>query len=221
MPDLISYPIIFSAAMICAILREIEAPGTGKTQTRRLAFKPWTEEQRDHAGQLGPDVYLDPRGNPKDWFWCYEQWQAGVKPWLWVKETILWNGENDNFYFADKGVGTGLYKRLCADPTGRKSRPSIHMRKKYSRLSLRVTDMRMERLQDISEEDAQAEGIPFDGSKYFYGHPDKPVHKMAGARNAFPDLWDYIHGPGAWDKNPEVVMTEFTPQLKNIEAIHG
>jgi hypothetical protein len=71
------------------------------------------------------------------------------------------------------------------------------------RITLRITDIRVERLQDISEEDAKAEGVkPLD---YAAHH----VAAGYGARIAFEQLWTTINGPGAWEANPWVWVISF------------
>ncbi|OVE45700.1 hypothetical protein CBW21_22155 [Chromobacterium violaceum] len=75
-------------------------------------------------------------------------------------------------------------------------RPSIHMPRWASRILLEITDVRVERLQDISEEDAVAEGGPVD-------------HPNGTARGWFEQLWEKLNGAGSWDANPWVWVIEF------------
>jgi hypothetical protein len=74
-------------------------------------------------------------------------------------------------------------------------RPSIHMPRWASRITLRVTKVRVERLQEISEADALAEGVLLE----FYDD----------SRDAYADLWEHINGPGSWDANPWVWVVGF------------
>lgn len=91
-------------------------------------------------------------------------------------------------------------------------RPSIHMPRFASRLTLEIKTVRLERLQDITEEDAIAEGITKIG-----GCEDGVVWKDYGAApgcwrppvDSFRTLWASIHGPGTWDANPWVWVVEF------------
>jgi len=105
-----------------------------------------------------------------------------------------------------------------------KHRQAMHMPRWASRLTLTVTDVRVERLQAISEEDADAECfggnypgdvLPevFPGDREQYGHLT-----MA---QCYGRLWDHINGPGAWDANPWVVAYTFTVQRGNIDQIGG
>jgi len=220
MTSLISYPAIFSAAMVRAILREIEAPDTGKWQTRRLS-ETFVAAANPPAGQEGKVGYF----KPTVWQKRYERWQAGERPWIWVRETfgtMVWHelfvGPRPPSYHTVYRAGPHPFNRDI--PHGwtdgqDRWRPSIHMPKQASRICGPVTDMRREKLQDISEEDAIAEGsrepslVPTIGSCW-------------SERDAFAKLWESIHGPGAWEANPEVVVVQFIPQLANIGSIaHG
>jgi hypothetical protein len=102
---------------------------------------------------------------------------------------------------------------------------SIHMPRAASRLTLTVTAARVERLQEISEEDCTAEGAPIEvGHQSFIdGGPmcvpdEQRPWVYATPRAWFRDLWDSLHGPGAWDANPEVVALTFTVECQNIDA---
>lgn len=80
---------------------------------------------------------------------------------------------------------------------GLKWRPSIHMPRWASRITLEVTGVRVERLQDISEADALAEGVTFDPLMH------------TNPREAYMHLWNAINGPGSWYANPWVWVVEF------------
>lgn len=100
-----------------------------------------------------------------------------------------------------------------------KWRPSIHMFRRDSRITLRVTDVKVERLQDISEVDARGEGLfswPYidvdgdpriDGKAYqctgwHWEQQKSPYDGLSTARDAFEGLWTSINGPASWDENP-------------------
>ena len=103
-----------------------------------------------------------------------------------------------------------------------------------SRLTLTVTEVRVQRLQDISEEDAKAEGVTRcgwaedmagDGRHEWHVPAEKPG-EYPGLTNAYPspvaafwELWDHIHGPAAWNENPWVAAYTFTVQRGNIDQI--
>jgi hypothetical protein len=95
------------------------------------------------------------------------------------------------------------------------------MPRRASRLTLTVTDMRVERLQDISEADAIAEGIHrFDDGWHFERNPEPAFMRLVGIDpvKMFRWLWNSINGPEAWDKNPWVTAITFTVEQRNIDA---
>ncbi len=130
------------------------------------------------------------------------------------------------------------------EPWAGKLRPSIFLPRWASRLTLTVTDVRIERLLDISEADAIAEGIVFrdfgeyvpngqmsiDGGKTFHGfkprqhdgwHWGEAIHPdqcLGSARSAYCNLWNHINGDGAATANPWVVAYTFSVDRKNIDA---
>ncbi len=103
-------------------------------------------------------------------------------------------------------------------------RPSIHMPRWASRLTLTVSEVRVERLRDISEADAIAEGVSNgmrpDGSPFW-----APPAGFGGtrfidtARHAFADLWKTIHGHESWAANPWVAAISFTVTPANIDSL--
>lgn len=231
-------PILFSGPMVRALL-----DGT-KTQTRRvLRGVPDAPQPDCHPNHTPkhPKPYLDaycsarktatnPRGMSTDWCW----WQVDDRPGqtfripyapgdrLWVRET--WSdddappGEAD--YQATIATDANLYPDEIANI---KWKPSIHMPRWASRLTLIVTDVRVQRLQEISEEDAIAEGIE---EKEFFGCPCWKIYGDTDGTVApddpiasFASLWDHCHGPGAWDADPWVVATTFTVHRGNIDQM--
>lgn len=205
-------PILFSAPMIRAILREVSAPGTGKTQTRRV-LKPQpagTPYHQDDGSWL--DVW------PTDLLPCGGYSREACKairiPYapgdrLWVREAISYDrldvdrdGILPPWYWADGNPDAGDWTR---------PKPSIHMPRWASRLTLHVTDVRVQRLQDISEDDAQAEGCPCQGDDDLCGME---------AAGWFRDLWDSLNAERApWSSNPWVVAVTFQPVLGNIDRV--
>ena len=129
---------------------------------------------------------------------------------LFVKETFELRREFDNLSPAAVGKRHGSDVLYLADqginPSGchghfewGRTRSSIHMPRWASRITLEVTDVRVQRVQDISEEDAMAEGCAGDES----GLTDH------GVKNEFAVLWNNIHGPGAWERNDWVFVATF------------
>lgn len=92
---------------------------------------------------------------------------------------------------------------LDSEERGFPWRPSIHMPRWASRILLEIVSVRVERLQDISEEDAIAEGVLNSEKPLIEGGKNLTV--MAG----FIDLWESLNGPGSWEKNPWVWRIEF------------
>jgi len=87
---------------------------------------------------------------------------------------------------------------------GDRWRPSIHMPRWASRITLRITDVRVERLQDISEGDARAEGCPYPPE-----WAGRFMDRDETAKTWFKSLWNHIHGPDAWQENPWVWVISF------------
>lgn len=206
-------PILFSASMVRAIL------AGRKTQTRRV-LKPQpdflggsgTETDRSSWGwEDGDGGYVllsadpmdsstrqyKPRWAVRDRLWVREKWSgphlgsdANNRPCNWRKYDPIW-------YWADGNPETGDWSR---------PKSSIHMPKWASRITLLVTGVRVERLHDITEADALAEGAPcgaFDDEGKFYEGKGTHVSGFAG-------LWDHINGSGSWDANPWVSVTTFS-----------
>ncbi len=219
-------PILFSAPMVRALLA-----GT-KTQTRRIVkpqplWQPaksmrsegwsWRTEE-DKPPKLGawPDALTFasampaycPYGKPGDCLWARETWEI--------------------FSQQFEGQGTGFYLGYTADNShvelgydghtpaakdcfwyskyaGKGGRPSIHMPRKFSRITLEITDVRVQRLQGISEEDAKAEGV--EASKTVEMNDGSPCYS-----SPFQRLWLSINGvdnPASWEANPWVWALTF------------
>jgi len=129
------------------------------------------------------------------------QWYAGMK--MWVREA--WSCAEKKF----RPGGSIVYKADGVDPlpdhTGRaRWRPSIFMPRSACRLRLEITDVRVERVHDISEEDAKAEGAPWSPVT----SRDLKVH-MGGHMGGFYSLWCKINGQESWDSNPWVWVIKF------------
>ncbi len=186
-------PIIFSAPMVRAIL------DGRKTQTRR-AIKPVPTIN-------GVGAIFDEGDRQEDFvepYWVFPETCKYGKPGdlLWVRETWAPLADcvvlNCAYYRLDHEEARSSGSRVDV-----KWRPSIYMPRWASRITLRITDIRVERLQDISEEDAKAEGVkPLD---YAAHH----VAAGCGARIAFEQIWTTINGPAAWEANPWVWVISF------------
>jgi hypothetical protein len=210
-------PILFSGPMVRAILKEIEKPGTGKTQTRRLFH-------HDPSRTVVRTAYT-----PGDRLWVRETWNAIhlMEEDLRVPDEIP--TESYEGYWTPVYAATDPQAMDHPDDRGFKWRPSIHMPRWASRISLEVTGVRVERLQDISVMDAKAEGfsaVTKDGSLFKYGIPDRdglPGTDNDGwpwadwerdPRKAYSRLWELINGKRTpWASNPWVWVIEFRPYL--------
>lgn len=134
----------------------------------------------------------------------YPVWQPGDR--LWVKETWTTCEECGGMeWYADANVGghgsktRHRYCRSCDHGTARWRSPRF-MPRWASRLTLLVTEVRVQRLQEISEEDAKAEGAR--------GNAGGPWG-CEGLLEDFADLWESLHGPGSWEANPWVAAISF------------
>ena len=188
-----------SAPMIRAIQREIEQPGTGKTMTRRLV-KPqplWVYANRvpvkTHDADLN-GVIKSPYGRPGDLlaftetFGSYGSYSPPGKSWEF----------SEIVYRADAG-----------DKAPDRWRPPMFMPYWVSRYTGLITDVRVERLQDITSANVKSEGVRLTGKYQFLDDADNDVAEFA-------DLWESIHGPVSWEANPWVWVYTFRPIAANV-----
>lgn len=187
-------PIIFSGAMVRALL------DGRKSQTRRT-LKPQPDTLPNGFAGLRLPYAVGDR------LWCREVWGLGVS-----------DHGNCPRYRATMDYRCG--DKIRSHHEGPFTwRSPIHMPRWASRLTLIVTDVRVQRVQSITEEDARAEGVC---ETAFW---ERAEHKVsAGApwsvdRLAFADLWNSLHGPGAWDANPWVAALTFTTHHQNIDQM--
>ena len=201
-------PIIFHGDLVRAILRG------EKTQTRRPVkpqpvFLPdavpprWRWKSRrfiaewvDKAGGLGMQDFC-PFGQPYDRLWGRETFALGEPPYFGVA------------YRADEGDNP-------EDVGGRRQKwtPSIHMPRYLSRITLEIIDVRVERVQDINESEAQAEGV-----RPAFSHPGLDgVVSQPSYRWGFWRLWDKLYAERGlgWDVNPWVWAITF----RRVESSH-
>lgn len=201
-------PILFSAPMVRAILEG------RKTQTRRVMKH---QPQRVVVPGIGPMLAIQqPRGNDR-WLWPNARNEVVAScPYgvpgdrLWVRETFIHEPAD---YCREASVSIPcrpaltVYRADVEDPREGRWTPSIHMPRALSRIDLEVTGVRVERLQDISENDALAEGA--DGPHPASWHPDAPEVGPESYRLGFRELWESINGAGSWEANPWVWVVEF------------
>lgn len=223
-------PIIFSAPMIRALL------DGRKTQTRRLL--PAAHPQLPHHNQIRMDALAFDPAKPEAWYWDGVHDRVGASyplryasgDRLWLREA--WRSASCYDDLAPSAMGGEEPVRYEADASWQtwgwgaplrshgRLRQGIHMPRWASRLTLTVTDVRVQRLQDITEADALAEGVgpvvPIEG------RPDlqwvKVKEGVAAPDYAFRLLWNSIHGPDAWAANPWVCALTFTVRQGNIDT---
>lgn len=195
-------PILFSAPMIRALLEG------RKTMTRRVV-KP----QPDYEIVGGGSCWNDPKTGKRI---CCPYGQQGDL--LWVRETWAPVGacaRGGAWYKADT--------EWPSDPYFDRWKPSIHMPRWASRLTLKLTDVSVERLQDIWEDDAVAEGLYRYEEGDYNGDPDGNDASMNEdtATSAFVHLWDSINAKRgySWESNPWVWALTFEVIRKNVGEV--
>jgi len=192
-------PILFSAPMVRALLA-----GT-KTQTRRPLRSGtwWTPEhgviRMAPAGLActGFALVPCPYGKPGDRLWVRETFakiDGQTQPWIETDYRATYK------HGARLGDALGIKKRWT---------PAIHMPRAASRITLEVTSVRVDRLQDISEADACAEGVDLQPRLVGYSKASGCRWGPQDPRAAFCDLWEQINGRGSWEANPWVWVVEF------------
>lgn len=186
------HPILFSGAMVRAIL------DGRKTQTRRVITPQPIVEPYRYGGMVvnWKDKISAPPNIASEALARFCPY-GGVGDHLWVRET--W-GIRFYQYGLERTEGEQVVYRATDDIQMRWT-PSIHMPRAYSRITLELTGVRVERAQDISEADAIAEGVDY--------IPEAPA--AMNHRTAFAGLWNSINAARGygWDVNPWVWVLEF------------
>ncbi len=203
-------PILFSGPMVRALL------DGSKTQTRRVVkpqpthFNPVGVPRRVIPTGGPSDVIRCPYGQPGDRLWVRESWQfydwtedgqpcarfAADNATTWPLRIPEEQADRLNEIWA--GLSAPENYSIDNHARDRRWRPSIHMPRWASRITLEITGVRVERLQDITRGDAMSEGCPFPN-----------MAKGEDPRKWYADLWNEINGPAAWDANPWVWVVEF------------
>ena len=223
-------PIIFSAPMVRGLL------DGRKTQTRRV-LKPWPGMQ---AGWLTMEtLHSAPSG-----YLCEVNGRLGVQmqhplagtqqpygevdamsPLGWVR---LPYAPGDRLYVREAFCPRLGYPAAIAKPHYRADddkpewrglwKPSIHMPRWASRLTLTVTEVRVQRLQEISAADSIAEGVQCATCEAMKASACHGRGCFASI-DAYRTLWNSLHGPDAWDANPWICALTFTVQHGNIDLV--
>ena len=160
------------------------------------------------TGKYEHDLVPCPYGAPGDLLWVREAWMGPLMSHAECME--YWRSGSAKFetpkhcqYAADGGPRP---EYMDADDNLRQGwKPSIHMPRWASRLTLEITEVVVERLQDISNEDAVEEGI------------GTPRDLRYAIQDGFRPLWESINGTGSWAKNPWVWVVKFTAHPINVD----
>lgn len=222
-------PIIFNAPMVRAIL------DGRKTQTRRIVkqvprwqhcgldIMEWglSACYTEKDGRHWLDIQTDVDDNSHEEIFC-PYGQPGDR--LWVRET--W-AENLVLPLEDRPGGNWIYR--ADDKYTSTWRPSIHMPRWASRITLEIASIRVERLQEMRRDDAFREGVehvnPYNVTPgllpgmpaCFKNYQKKDGWFTGDPVSSFMSLWESINGSGSWNANPWVWVIEF----REIGEIHG
>lgn len=223
-------PILMQGDMVRATLED------RKTNTRRIIDDKWFDEcvcqavdavlrsgcihsrEFRHPHQHAPTAKVCPYGKPGDRLWVRETW-------LPFRHDHIMDGKR--YAYSADSIGNGDSDR-CRVELGYKWRPSIHMPRAACRLTLEITDVRVQRVQDITSDDIIAEGV-----QYPVTEDRHPIIRLTGKcppvnyhrrinvpagetlthdellRCHFASLWDSINGEGAWKRNDWVWAIAF------------
>jgi hypothetical protein len=195
-----------------------------KTQTRRVLKLDPAPVEYDGMWMWGNGIRWGAVTNP-----TYPPLPHAPGDRLWVKEAHYLTDDGDGEYAVYAEDQTSVAEHLESMARLQRShpqvnwskhlrlRPSIHMPRWASRITLTVTDVRVQRLQDISEDDAKAEGV-----RPAFSYPGwDAVSSVPKYRWGLHEIWNSLHGPDAWDANPWVWVKTFTVQHGNIDSIGG
>ena len=228
-------PILFSTPMVQALL------DGRKTQTRRIATHPliFGNPRVEQIVLDGGDWWTGIDGGGGFSIKCP---YGKVGDLLYVRERFCWKwieakSSFEGFYYYADGQEVFHVDGFDKSPW----KPSIHMPRAASRLTLEITDIRVERLQDISDDDAFSEGLEYhksgdsmegDLAYYFKDYLCKGIEADDDGEkiiynNTFSDdpiasyktLWESINGKDSWAANPWVWVVEFKVHKKNIDNL--
>ena len=208
-------PILFSAPMIKALIEG------SKTQTRRL-IKPRSPASLFAGGWS--DLYVLDPGNAER---RAQDVPYAIGDRLWVKETWRTHKAYDDLKPSELGGEETIWPEADRDncEAHGRIRQSIFMTRWASRLTLIIEDVRVERLHNISEADAKAEGaIPMvvDEDLKFYPSPKSGSYRVGWTgtyRIGFMGIWANINGIDSWDANPWVAALTFRVIHSNIDQV--
>lgn len=212
-------PIPFTAPMVRAL------HASTKTQTRRLPKH--QPEQMDngkwHLRGIGGGCFVNCEEDIAEAMLDYLQYAVGDR--LYVREawrSWRWNdGLKPSLMPFSWAEDRPAYLEYDADGPGRmdgRSRRGMHLPRIFSRTTLIVTTAKFQRLQDISEEDARAEGTQEPSLREFHASLSQAAWSE---RQVYGRLWEAINGAGSWDANPWVAAYTFTVHHQNIDQMEA
>lgn len=207
------------------VLRILPGSDLSREERKRINAEPFDWDRNNPAHPSMEELLTCcPYGVPGDRLWVRETWYFDIDPYGPIPKEKPADRLMDNLYYrADGECCEQIPECQCYDTGPTQWRPSIHMPRWASRLTLEVVSVRVERVQDISEADAIAEGVErangttgrddpagahwknYSSSRR--GGVDWPV--FHNARTSFLSLWDSINGAGSWAANPWVWVIEF------------
>jgi hypothetical protein len=221
--------------------RRLPTASNGLVDGVGISAKRWTAMQFDWsravidagpspAGNAGPYIKV-PAGNGETWHRIYPRYEVGDR--IWGRETFAlerqvehgqlppygyeraWMSDPEGMWLQPHYKATDPTPDLSYEDTDGEPmcrwKPSIHMPRWAARIVRDITAVRVERLQDISEADAMAEGVHYSLLEKIQAGQDR------WARHAYKKLWESINGSGSWDANPPVIVIEFAG-VQNGEA---
>lgn len=218
-------PILFNTEMVQAILdgrknctRRMVKPQPDEKHTYPLGFVTDSTEKKEVGcfgfgiNEYGGSIkYANPQYQPGDILYVRETWERFE----------CWNCDGDERgncpkepkkSVLDKTCGCYMYRETDEISGDAKWHPSIHMPKEAARIWLKVTNVRVEQLQDITEDGAEAEGVI--DNRGFIHSPENEYDRIYTAREHFIEIWDRTIKKSdldsyGWDANPWVWVIEF------------
>lgn len=214
-----SHPLLMSELMSAAIRTDDKS--RQKTQTRRL-MNPQPNGKISSIkcpyGKIGDLIWV------KETYYAYGKWEKNGKTksnrqkWKFIESDSILDGEKEKYLFSDTlSLANSFikYNRQSSSFPCWHKHPSLFMPKKAARTWLKITNIRIEQLKDISEHDAMKEGIMHtftiaDGLLFVdYLDPKKNDRWNAypiSAKQSYMTLWDYIHGKGSWKQDEDKLV---------------
>jgi len=229
-------PILFSGEMVRAILdgrktqtRRVMKPqppnckgrwayiasSTERSEVGKFRYS-WPDDDGNAFTSRGREsgvAFRCPFGAVGDRLWVREKWST------WNDEQnalmILYGADDEAKLVIDDGArqkwlsGDVEFNPLKHSSEEVKWKPSIHMPRWASRITLEICGVRVERLNDISEADAMAEGIATSSNGVYYMDYSRGIANACKPEFSFMTLWKSINGPNSWAANPWVWVMEF------------